>query len=158
VRQSHYSSQGTGTAILSYDILNIEILQQGNVVFHGPREQLVPHFILAGYVCPPLYNPSDYCMDLISVDGRSSERFEVSAARIRTLVDFWHGRHEKFAEFAIKELPALNAEASVLQLEDRPEQTPMWVALPVVLERMVRNTWRQPDLFWTRWVFHVLNP
>ena len=27
----------------------------------------------------------------------------------------------------------------------------MYVALPVVLDRTLRNTWRQPDIFWTRW-------
>ncbi|KAI0685355.1 P-loop containing nucleoside triphosphate hydrolase protein [Cytidiella melzeri] len=128
---------------------NFTILaKQGNVVFHGPRDQLLPHFALAGYVCPPLYNPSDYCMDLISVDVRGAERLEASTARIRTLIDHWHNRHEKLAEFAATEH---QVKGSTLQLEDRPEHTPIWIALPVVLERTLRNTWRQSDLFWTRW-------
>lgn len=128
--------------------------QQGNVVFSGPREQLLPHLAFAGYVCPPLYNPSDYCMDLISVDARGRKRQEASTARIKCLVDFWYNRHEKLSELALEDSPApAPAELQTpLHLEDASERTPMWIALPVVLERTLRNTWRQPDMFWTRYV------
>ena len=93
-------------------------------------------------------------MDLISVDVRGRTRQEQSTARVKALIEFWKNRHEKMAELSTIEGPASDtgelAKAETL-LEDRPERTPMYVALPVVLDRTFRNTWRQPDLFWTRW-------
>ncbi|KAI0086907.1 P-loop containing nucleoside triphosphate hydrolase protein [Irpex rosettiformis] len=132
---------------------NLTILaKQGNVVFHGPREQLLPHFAMAGYVCPPLYNPSDFCMDLISVDMRSPKRLETSTARVQNLVEHWRNRHEKLAEYVYTPKEEGTREpAWTGDIDERAERTPMWIALPVVLDRMMRNTWRLPDLFWTRW-------
>lgn len=89
-------------------------------------------------------------MDLISVDTRSPERLEASTARVRALIELWRTRHEKLAEYAPKEVAPAETKESTFALEERPERTPIWTALPVVLDRTARNTWRLPDLFWTR--------
>ena len=89
-------------------------------------------------------------MDLVSIDMRSPARLQTSTARIQTLIDHWHNRHEKWVKYGTKEVVASPGAKGELELEERPEKTPMWVALPVVLDRMMRNAWRQPDLFWTR--------
>ncbi|KAJ3519459.1 hypothetical protein NM688_g9298 [Phlebia brevispora] len=126
------------------------LAKQGTVVYNGPREDLLPHFALAGYVCPPLYNPSDYCMDLVSVDVRGPKSLERTTARIRVLVDTWKNHQEKMDVIAAGDRPS-DVKQEALELEERPEHTPIWIALPVILDRTLRNTWRQPDLFWTRW-------
>lgn len=140
--------------LASIDLHN-SFVQQGNVVYQGPRHQLLPYLALAGHACPPLYNPSDFCMDLISVDVRGQIRQQQSTARVMALVELWRNQREKMAEVAsgdalVKGKDELSK--SEILLEDRPERTPMHVALPVVLDRTLRNTWRQPDLFWTRWI------
>ena len=89
-------------------------------------------------------------MDLISVDVKAKDRLEASTARIKGLVEFWANRHEKLSQLGLDEPSVPTEQAGALQLEERPERTPIWVALPVVLGRTFRNTWRQPDLFWTR--------
>ncbi|THG93869.1 hypothetical protein EW026_g7481 [Hermanssonia centrifuga] len=124
------------------------LAKQGNVVYQGPRQQLLTHFALAGHICPPLYNPSDFCMDLISVDVRGKANQENSTARVKGLIEYWRNHQDKVAEVTIED----NLEHREWILEDRPEHSPMHIALPVVLERTLRNTWRQPDLFWTRWI------
>lgn len=115
-------------------------------MYQGPREQLLPYFELAGHVCPPLFNPSDFCIDLISVDVRGQTRQEKTTARVHALIAFWKSHRQVLTN----ESPANNGGEDAI-LEDRPERTPMYIALPVVLGRTFRNTWRQPDLFWTRW-------
>ena len=90
-------------------------------------------------------------MDLISVDVRNQTRQERTSARVKSLIEFWKTRQDKMIEYVASKPPTekqLNAE---LILEDRQERTPIWIALPVVLDRTLRNTWRQPDIFWTRW-------
>ncbi|EKM57187.1 uncharacterized protein PHACADRAFT_208320 [Phanerochaete carnosa HHB-10118-sp] len=131
----------------------VVLAKQGNVVYQGPREQLLPHFALVGYVCPPFYNPSDYCMDLISVDVRGQARQEQTSARVKFLVESWKTRQDKMLDYAAsKSATSKEAVADIpIELEDRPEYTPIWIALPVVLDRTFRNSWRQPDIFWTRW-------
>lgn len=92
-------------------------------------------------------------MDLISVDVRGETRQKLSADRVQALIELWKARREKVAEYpsmAVAETGDVKGEGLAL-LEDRPEWTPMYIALPVVLERTMRNTWRQPDIFWTRW-------
>lgn len=91
-------------------------------------------------------------MDLISVDVRNQARQEQTSARVRSLIELWKTRREKMAEYtaAAPEHEKEKANNDLL-LEDRPERTPMYIALPVVLDRTFRNTWRQPDIFWTRW-------
>ncbi|EKM57215.1 uncharacterized protein PHACADRAFT_92002, partial [Phanerochaete carnosa HHB-10118-sp] len=131
----------------------VVLAKQGNVVYQGPREQLLPHFALAGYVCPPSYNPSDYCMDLISIDVRGQARQEQTSACVKFLIESWKTRQDKMLEYiASKSVAAKEAVADTpVELEDRPEYTPIWIALPVVLDRTFCNSWRQPDIFWTRW-------
>ena len=59
------------------------------MVYHGPRERLLPHFTHAGYVCPPLYNPADFFMDLVAVDVRSEKMYEKSMSRVEDLIGRW---------------------------------------------------------------------
>lgn len=74
-------------------------------------------------------------------------------ARIRTLVDHWKNHQEKMEALTAGD-PLPDARQQQLALEDRPERTPIYIALPVILERTFRNTWRQPDLFWTRCAYN----
>ena len=105
------------------------------------------HFALAGYVCPPLYNPSDFCMDLISVDVRGERNMERSTARVKGLIQHWQSQREKLDAIA-----ELDEKTQPLVLDEHSKYTPIYIALPVILERTFKNTWRQPDLFWTRFV------
>ncbi|KAH7106594.1 P-loop containing nucleoside triphosphate hydrolase protein, partial [Auriculariales sp. MPI-PUGE-AT-0066] len=137
----------------------IMLAKRGNVVYAGPREQMIPHFAVLGFICPPLYNPSDYVMDLVSVDVRSRRRQAETTARIDTLVHGWQHRQQKLAE-AFGQPPDAADGLNLGKEEDQPRQgvvsgegeetTKFFTAVPILLERSWRNLWRQPDLFWTR--------
>ncbi|GMF38143.1 unnamed protein product [Phytophthora lilii] len=43
---------------------NILLLNDGEVMYHGPREQAVPYFESLGFVCPPDRDVADYLLDL----------------------------------------------------------------------------------------------
>jgi len=140
----------------------IILVKQGNVVFSGPREQMIPHFASLGHVCPPLYNPSDYVMDIVSVDVRGRRQLSTTTARIDTLIQAWRQRVKKAVEaFGETPAPADGLELVSEKEEKHPtrhgieageggETTPFYIAVPILLERSWRNMWRQPDLFWTR--------
>lgn len=90
-------------------------------------------------------------MDLISIDVHGQSRQEQTSARVRSLIEFWKTRQDKMIEHTVTKPSAEKEQRVDVTLEDRPERTPIWIALPVVLDRTLRNTWRQPDIFWTRW-------
>ncbi|THG93191.1 hypothetical protein EW026_g7977 [Hermanssonia centrifuga] len=129
---------------------NIMVMAKyGNVIYQGPREGLLPHLSLAGYQCPPLYNPADFCMDLVSVgSGFEMEQLE-NIARIKELINCWKTYEDKSADTRIHK--QIGGEAAVSP-EHVTESVSVYSALPVILERTLRNTWRQSDLFWTRWI------
>ncbi|KAK1936672.1 Pleiotropic drug resistance protein 3 [Phytophthora citrophthora] len=43
---------------------NILLLNDGEVMYHGPREQAVPYFESLGFVCPSDHDVADYLLDL----------------------------------------------------------------------------------------------
>jgi ABC-type multidrug transport system ATPase subunit len=124
----------------------IILAKRGNVVFQGPRDAMLPTFALAGHICPPLYNPSDFAMDLVSVDVRGEKRQQETQGRVNDLIAHWKAHEAKIAELQ----DAARLPIDFVALDARQENTPIWIGLPVVLERSWKNTWRQSDLFWTR--------
>lgn len=91
-------------------------------------------------------------MDLISVDVRRQSKQQETSARIDALVRHWQNHANKLAEVAADKD---EAPKDPVPLEDSEERTPIYIALPVVLDRSMRNTWRQQDLFWTRYASFI---
>ncbi|KAG5266398.1 hypothetical protein AALO_G00231590 [Alosa alosa] len=52
----------------------VVLLAAGSPVYCGPAQDMVSYFTSLGHPCPRLCNPSDYYVDLISIDRRSAER------------------------------------------------------------------------------------
>ncbi|CAJ1067091.1 ATP-binding cassette sub-family G member 8 [Xyrichtys novacula] len=52
----------------------VVLLSSGSAVYCGPARDMVPYFTALGYPCPRYCNPSDFYVDLISIDRRSPER------------------------------------------------------------------------------------
>ncbi|CAE7148911.1 unnamed protein product [Rhizoctonia solani] len=121
------------------------LVKGGQVAYAGPRSSVGPTLASAGYPIPPLYNPADWLLDLASVDLRG-DREIVTRERVKKLVEFWEGtRQEKGGVESTEKEEDLGQVGSQ---EDR--FTPMWVALPLIVERMTKNLWRQQAVFWVR--------
>lgn len=52
----------------------VVLLSSGSAVYCGAAREMVPYFTALGYPCPRYCNPSDFYVDLISIDRRSPER------------------------------------------------------------------------------------
>ncbi|XP_076831244.1 ATP-binding cassette sub-family G member 8 [Brachyhypopomus gauderio] len=63
----------------------VVLLSSGSAVYCGPAKDMVPYFSSLGHPCPRYCNPSDYYVDLISVDRRSPEKEAVCLERARVL-------------------------------------------------------------------------
>ncbi|XP_012720443.2 ATP-binding cassette sub-family G member 8 [Fundulus heteroclitus] len=51
----------------------VVLLSSGSAVYFGAARDMVPYFTALGYPCPRYCNPSDFYVDLISIDRRSPE-------------------------------------------------------------------------------------
>lgn len=71
------------------------VLSEGRTMYYGPATAAVTHFAAAGHVCPEVYNPSDYFLDLLSPDNRTAETEAATRNRIQYLGDRWLQEQEQ---------------------------------------------------------------
>ncbi|XP_066598452.1 ATP-binding cassette sub-family G member 5 [Prorops nasuta] len=85
----------------TYEILTmvsrVALTSGGRIMYSGPRRDMLPYFALAEFPCPPFKNPSDYYLDLVTLDDLSAEAMLESSQRI-----------DHLAELARARLPALS--------------------------------------------------
>ncbi|MBN3294206.1 ABCG8 protein, partial [Polypterus senegalus] len=68
----------------------VVLLSTGSVAYCGAAKDMVPYFTTLGYPCPQYCNPSDFYVDLISIDRRSRDQEAQCEQRARELtVQFW---------------------------------------------------------------------
>lgn len=63
------------------------LLSEGRVRYMGPAKDAVAYFSSRSFKCPANFNPSDFFLDLISVDRRSPEGEQTTVARIKYIGD-----------------------------------------------------------------------
>lgn len=65
------------------------LLSEGRTMYYGDASNAVEYFQGLKYSCPDDFNPSDFFLDLLSPDNRSSESEEETKNRIRFVGDSW---------------------------------------------------------------------
>ncbi|XP_036402653.1 ATP-binding cassette sub-family G member 8 [Megalops cyprinoides] len=65
----------------------VVLLSSGSAVYCGPARDMVPYFTALGHPCPRYCNPSDFYVDLISIDRRSPECEAECLARAKVLAE-----------------------------------------------------------------------
>ncbi|XP_055018551.1 ATP-binding cassette sub-family G member 8 [Boleophthalmus pectinirostris] len=65
----------------------VVLLSSGSAVYCGAARDMVPYFTALGYPCPRYCNPSDFYVDLISIDRRSAELEAECLQRARVLAE-----------------------------------------------------------------------
>ncbi|XP_057705122.1 ATP-binding cassette sub-family G member 8 [Corythoichthys intestinalis] len=63
----------------------VVLLSSGSAVYCGAARDMVPYFTTLGHPCPRYCNPSDFYVDLISIDRRSPEQEAQCLERARVL-------------------------------------------------------------------------
>ncbi|KAK2578224.1 hypothetical protein KPH14_009769 [Odynerus spinipes] len=85
----------------TYEILTmvsrVTLTSGGRIMYSGLRRDMLPYFALAEFPCPSFKNPSDYYLDLVTLDDLSAEAMLESSQRI-----------DHLAELARTRLPALS--------------------------------------------------
>lgn len=89
-------------------------------------------------------NPADWLLDLISIDNREGQA-AVTGARVQAIIDSWAAHERKVDE---DPAPKMDAELQGQGALESDAQTSLLVALPVIMERMVKNMWRQKPGTW----------
>lgn len=90
------------------------------------------------YPIPSMTNPADWLLDLISVDNRESQE-AVTRARVQAILESWAAHEKDLDRTAVKADDPVRGDDALES--DKPAA--LHVALPVVMERMVKNMWRQ---------------
>ncbi|RWS15545.1 ATP-binding cassette sub-family G member 8-like protein [Dinothrombium tinctorium] len=71
----------------------IALISTGRVLFFGKRKDLLSYFSHIDFPCPAFKNPSDYYLDLVTLDNLSSEAMLESSQRIENLVELYSRRY-----------------------------------------------------------------
>ena len=79
------------------------LISDERVVYSGARDEALVHFESLGYHLPEGFSPSDFILDLISVDGSSPENEARSRERLDLLINAWEGKRVSQGLTPIKE-------------------------------------------------------
>jgi ABC-type multidrug transport system ATPase subunit len=114
----------------------------GTMVYGGKREEAERYFKDIGYPVPPLMNPADHLLDVVSVDPRPANE-ETSRTRLAALTAEWDKQKDR-----------TTAESRLSNYQSKigsQRSTNMLIALPIVLRRMWKNLFRQQEVVscWT---------
>ena len=66
---------------------SLMLLSEGRCIYFGSARASVEYFSGQGFRCPHNFNPSDYFMDLLSVDNRSQKLERLTKLRVSLLAD-----------------------------------------------------------------------
>jgi ABC-type multidrug transport system ATPase subunit len=123
---------------------NILLLARGGFpIFAGPAGNMLPHFAAQGYECPSHINPADFALDLITVDLQHEAREAASRVKVRKLVESWNPDM-----FHIARVGSIATPAELGSLAREPSS--FSTAYSILIRRMTRNMFRQPDIMIAR--------
>ncbi|GLH08224.1 Uncharacterized protein GBIM_13508 [Gryllus bimaculatus] len=76
----------------------VALISAGRLMFSGRRRDMLPYFALVEYPCPAYKNPSDYYLDLVTLDDLSAEAMLESSQRIEQLAEVFQRRQEPLSD------------------------------------------------------------
>jgi hypothetical protein len=123
---------------------NILLLaKDGQVAYSGKGRNMLRHFASLGYDCPSTTNPTDFALDIVSVDLREERNEAISREKVENLIRQFAATKQA-GKFPIRD--SIKAgELGLAGLEGR-ELTPMYVAVPILVSRGLLCFKRRPDL------------
>ncbi|KAH3953539.1 hypothetical protein HBI56_026870 [Parastagonospora nodorum] len=123
---------------------NVLLLARGgHPIYAGPAGDMLPHFAAQGYECPRHINPADFALDLITVDLQHEAREAASRAKVRKLIESWNSDM-----FRAARMGSIATPAELGSLAREP--TSFISAYSILIRRMARNMFRQPDIMIAR--------
>ncbi|XP_050681675.1 ATP-binding cassette sub-family G member 8 isoform X4 [Leptidea sinapis] len=74
-------------------LTKVVLISAGRTMFSGYRRDMLPYFASIDYPCPAFKNPSDYYLDLVTLDDLSAAAMLESSGRIESLAGVFAGAH-----------------------------------------------------------------
>lgn len=115
---------------------NILLLARGGFpVFSGKGVDMLPYFSSVGFQCSKNTNPTDFALDLITVDLQASDKEALSREKVEGLIIEWQRRETS-------SLPAVSSSDIPTPAElgsFKRAMTPFGVALPLLIKRSLIN-------------------
>ena len=126
----------------------------GSSVYAGPGDEMLDYFAAQGYKCPRNTNPADFALDLITVDLQCEAREVRSRSRVCKLVDSWIDSHiikEDNLDAASTGATSTNTNTNTIGMAAelaafKRNTASFYVAFPLLVERAMKNHWRQPQV------------
>lgn len=72
-------------------LTKVVLISAGRTMFSGYRRDMLPYFASIDYPCPAFKNPSDYYLDLVTLDDLSAAAMLESSGRISALANVFAG-------------------------------------------------------------------
>ncbi|KAI1894430.1 hypothetical protein AGOR_G00115720 [Albula goreensis] len=127
----------------------VVLLSSGSAVYCGPARDMVSYFTALGHPCPRYCNPSDFYVDLISIDRRSPESEAECLARAKVLAEQFVEKVKGTEDFMWKpaELSALpecsRTQDEVINVSKHRDRLPGPVhQFSILIRRQVYNDFR----------------
>merc|ERR1719362_2207415 len=79
-------------------ISKVVLLSCGRLMYFGKRREMLPYFAFIEYPCPAYKNPSDYYLDLVTLDDLSPEAMMESSERVGHLSDIYQRKCEPLSD------------------------------------------------------------
>jgi len=79
-------------------VSKVILLSCGRLMYFGKRREMLPYFAMINYPCPAYKNPSDYYMDLVTLDDLSPEAMLESSQRVDHLSAIYHSKREPLSD------------------------------------------------------------
>ncbi|CAG9840598.1 unnamed protein product, partial [Diabrotica balteata] len=76
----------------------ILLVSAGRTMYSGRRRDMLPYFALVEYPCPAFKNPSDYYLDLVTLDDLAAEAMLESSQRIEQLAEIFRQKQEPLSD------------------------------------------------------------
>lgn len=79
-------------------ISRVAMISTGRMLFFGKRRDMLSYFAYIDFPCPAYKNPSDYYLDLVTLDNLSAEAMLESSQRVENLVEIFRRRQEPLSD------------------------------------------------------------
>ncbi|XP_066990299.1 ATP-binding cassette sub-family G member 8 isoform X1 [Macrobrachium rosenbergii] len=79
-------------------ISRVALISTGRLMYFGKRREMLPYFAFIEYPCPAYKNPSDYYLDLVTLDDLSAEAMLESSQRVEMLAETFRRRQEALSD------------------------------------------------------------
>ncbi len=128
---------------------NVLLLAKGGrVAYSGPASEMLDYMSSVGFECPPMMNPSDFALDVVSVDTREAEQEELGRVKVNKLVKAFKDRQD--SEGRVSPLSERQMGLSTNFKGYERKMLSIAIALPILLKRGVLAFLRQNSLLLVR--------